>query len=162
MIVLIVILVSLILSFSLVVLIGAPYLPTLKPQIKSALELSQLKPGQTLIELGCGDGRVAVAAAKRGYTVIGYEINPWLALLAWARTRRYGAQVKIVWGNFWQKDWPEAEAAFCFLASRFMGRLDKKCMRYKHKPLTLVSFAFAIPDKRPIKQKNGLLVYKYS
>ncbi len=79
----------LIVCFAGVLLFGAPYLPTLKPQMKTALKLAGSTAGETLLELGCGDGRVLIAAARRGYNAVGYELNPLLALLAWARTRRY-------------------------------------------------------------------------
>src|ERR1700710_1767842 len=90
--------------FAGVLLVGAPYLPTLTPQVHAALELANLKPGETLLELGCGDGKVLIAAAQIGIHSVGYELNPLLALLAWLRTRRFGSSVKIVWGNFWTKD----------------------------------------------------------
>lgn len=69
----------LILCFGGVLLFGAPYLPTLTPQVQAALELCKLQSGDTLLELGCGDGKVLIAAAERGATVIGYELNPLLA-----------------------------------------------------------------------------------
>src|SRR5579884_362002 len=142
MLVIFIVLTIIIICFAGVLLFGAPYLPTLKPQIETALTLAQLKPGQTLIELGCGDGRVVLAAAKKGIKVVGYELNPILALTAWLRTRHYRRQVKIVWGNFWLKDWPPADAIFVFLLYRYMVKLDKKCMQYKYKPVKLISFAF--------------------
>lgn len=140
---------------------GAPYLPTLKPQIKQAIQLAELKPGQTLLELGCGDGRVLRAAACQGINVVGYELNPLLALLAWLRTRRYRKHVTIVWGDFWRQEWPPAEAIFVFLLPRYMSRLDKAIVRYRQRPVRLISFAFKIPGKRPALQQNGLLVYDY-
>ena len=76
----------LMLSFGAVLLFGAPYLPTLNPQVKAALELSELKAGDTLLELGCGDGKVLIAAAKLGINVVGFELNPFVAFVAWLRT----------------------------------------------------------------------------
>jgi SAM-dependent methyltransferase len=73
-------------AFAAVIFFGAPYLPTLRPQIQAAFALLELKPGQTLLELGCGDGKVLVAAAEAGYKAVGIELNPILALVAWART----------------------------------------------------------------------------
>lgn len=67
-----------IIIFGFVILFGAPYLPTLKPQIKIALDMLDLQPGQTLIEIGSGDGRVLKAAAERGWNAVGYELNPVL------------------------------------------------------------------------------------
>jgi SAM-dependent methyltransferase len=145
-----------------VILAGAPYVPTLTPQVKAALELADLQPGQTLLELGCGDGRVLIAAAQQGINSIGYELNPLMAAIAWLRTRRYRRQVKIVWGDFWGVEWPEADAVFVFLLGRFMPRLDGRLNVYVHKPIKLASFAFEIPGKRAASKKAGVFLYKYN
>lgn len=150
--------------FSFVLLFGAPYLPTKKLQIETALDLLNLKKGQTMLELGCGDGRVLKAAAKRGYKAVGYELNPVLVLIAKIATWQYRDQVKVVWGSFWRNDWPEAEGVFTFLLDRFMPRLDTAMKRHVEKwdrPSRLVSFAFEIPIKKPVKVKNGIFVYDY-
>lgn len=152
----------LLLCFGGVLLAGAPYLPTLSPQVQTALQLAQLKKGQTLLELGCGDGKVVIAAARQGAYVIGYELNPLLAAVAWLRTRRYRRQVRIIWGNFWHKSWPPADTIFVFLLPKYMKKLDKKVIQYKHKPVKLVSCAFVIPDRPPADAKNGVYLYLYS
>lgn len=144
-----------------VLLFGAPYLPTFKSQIDAALDLAGLKPGDTLLELGCGDGRVLIAAARRGYNAVGYELNPLLAAVAWLRTRRYRRQVRVVWGDFWRADWPPAAAVFTFLLDRYMTKLDKKLAHYPHKPIKLVSYAFQIPGKKLAAQKQGVFLYRY-
>lgn len=148
-------------SFSFVILFGAPFLPTLKPQIKAALDLLDLKPGQTMLELGCGDGRVLIAAAEWGIYGVGYELNPVLAVIAWLRTRRFGGKVKIVWGDYWQAEWPKAEGIFGFILTRYMGKLDKKVMQYPFKPVKVASFAFEIPGKQPQATESGIFLYEY-
>lgn len=153
--------VVLIVCFGGVLLFGAPYLPTLKPQIKTAIDLADLKAGDTLLELGCGDARVLIAAAKQGINVVGYELNPVLALLAWLRTRPYSKNVNVVWGDFWQKPWPEAQAIFTFLLPKYMEKLNKKVIQYEYKPVKLVSFAFEIPDREADNQQGGVFLYKY-
>jgi len=158
---LLILLAALVAAFGGVLLFGAPYLPTMRPQVKAALDLADLKPGQHLLELGCGDGRVLVAAAKRGLQVTGFELNPWLAGLAWLRTRRYRRQVRVVWGNLWRRDWPPAEAVFTFLLPKYMPKLDAQIRAYRHKPLKLVSFAFQVPNKKPRAQKDGVYLYHY-
>jgi hypothetical protein len=160
-IIVIIILIGLIISFGGVMLVGAPYLPTLKPQIQAALELADLKPGQALLELGCGDGKVVVAAAKRGINVIGYELNPLLALVAWLRTRPYARSVQIIWGDYWRRSWPPAEAIFVFLLPKYMDKLNKKVMLEAHKPVKLVSFAFAIPERLPDAEQAHVYLYNY-
>lgn len=149
------------LCFGSVLLFGAPYLPTLGPQVDVSLQLAGLKPGQTLLELGCGDGKVLVAAAKQGINVVGYELNPLLWLLCWLRTLRYRKQVRVIWGDFWKQPWPPADAIFTFLLPRYMSKLNKKVMQSKHKPVKLVSFAFEIPGRQPDQKKQGVFVYEY-
>ncbi len=153
--------VGVLVCFAGVLAVGAPYLPTLKPQVQTALELAELQPGQSLLELGCGDGRVLIAAAKHGLQATGYELNPLLAAIAWLRTRRYRKQVKVVWGNFWRQPWPEADAAFTFLLPKYMAKLDKICAAYPRKPFKLVSFAFTIPGTKPKKSAKGVFLYEY-
>lgn len=147
-----------VLAFGAVVFVGAPYLPTLKNQVDIALDLADLRPGETLLELGCGDGRVLVAAAERGWRAVGIEINPFLAIIAWARTRRYGNLVTVRLGSFWNLRWPKSEAVFVFLVPRFMGQLDKKMRQYGGR---LVSVAFVIPDKTPVKTRDSVYCYDY-
>ena len=156
-----IIIVILALSFGGVLLVGAPYLPTLSPQVQAALKLAGARQGRTMLELGCGDGKVVIAAAQQGMHVIGYELNPLLALIAWLRTRRYRRQVRIIWGNFWHQPWPKADAIFVFLLPKYMIKLDNKVMQYKHKPVKLVSTAFTIPGREPDQTKSGVFLYIY-
>jgi SAM-dependent methyltransferase len=144
-----------------VLMVGAPYLPTLTPQVVAALTLANLKAGDTLLELGCGDGKVLIAAAKAGYCAVGYELNPIMAAIAWLRTRRYGRKVKVVCGDFWRADWPPSSAIFTFLLPKYMDKLDKKIVQYNTKPVNLVSFAFKIPNKAIDKELAGVFLYKY-
>ena len=147
--------------FALVILVGAPYLPTLSPQVAAALELADLQSGQTLLELGCGDGKVLIAAAKQGINVVGYELNPILALIAWVRTRRYHREVRVVCGNFWRHDWPDADAIFVFLLPRYMAKLDQKIIQSAIKPVKLISFAFLVPKRKVARQQGGVYMYHY-
>lgn len=150
-----------VLLFGFVLLLGAPYLPTLTPQVEAALELVNLKPGQVLLELGCGDGKVLIAAAQTGLHVVGYEINPLLALVSWLRTRRFKKQVRVVWGNFWTQSWPPADGIFTFLHPRFMAKLDTKITQHTNNNVKLVSFAFAVPGRSAVRQKAGVYLYQY-
>src|SRR6185437_14241003 len=103
-----------VLAFSGVLLFGAPYLPTLQKQGGVALGLLNLKPGQTLLELGSGDGKMLILAARAGLNVVGIELNPFLFIISWLRTRRYRGQVRIIWGDFWRVSWPECDGVFVF------------------------------------------------
>lgn len=154
-----------VLCFGFVVFIGAPYLPTLDAQASEALAMIDLKPGDTLLELGSGDGKVMRLAAAADLNVVGYEINPILVIVSRLRTWRYRKQVTVVWGDFWQtKNWPEADGIFTFLLPKYMKKLDTKIIQWqveKYKPIRLVSFAFVIPDKQPTRQSKSVYLYEY-
>lgn len=149
-----------ILSFGLVVFFGAPYLPTLNNQKIAALELLSLKPGQTLIEAGSGDGRVLKAAAERGLYAVGYELNPLLVIISWFVTMKHRDKVRIVWGNYWSKNWKEADGVYVFLYTKYMKKLDDKLSKLG-KSVKLVSVIYRIPGKKPVKEKNGVFLYQY-
>lgn len=156
--VVILIICGIILLFAGVVFVGAPYLPTMKPQIAAAFTLLNLKKGQRLLELGCGDGRVLAEAAKRGYGAVGIELNLALVLIALWRTRRYRDRVKVIWGNYWLVSWPPSDAVFTFLINNYMPKLDVHMQKYGGK---LVSIAFKIPDRQHVKELDSVYLYDY-
>jgi SAM-dependent methyltransferase len=154
--------------FCFVLLRGAPYLPTLGGQVKIALDMLDLQKGDMMLELGCGDGKVLVAAAERGWKAIGYELNPILALIAWLRTRKYKGQVKVIWGDYWEYDWLESQGIFVFLLDSYMEKLNTKIEqdygkygKYKGKSVKVISYAFQIPGKVPIEEQSALFLYEF-
>jgi tRNA1(Val) A37 N6-methylase TrmN6 len=70
--------------FAAVTLVGAPYLPSFSADVEKLFDKAGLKKGDRLIELGCGDGKVLIAAARRGVKSVGYELNPIIALVVTA------------------------------------------------------------------------------
>jgi SAM-dependent methyltransferase len=151
----------LLLAVLLPVLFGPPYLPTLKPNVEAALDLLDLKPGQTVLDIGSGDGRVLLAAAERGYKAVGIELSPVLVIVARIRTWKYRKQVRVLWGNYFQRQWPPADALFGFIIPYQMERLDAVIEAWHTKPIRMASFAFEIPGREPIEQKKGVYLYEY-
>lgn len=150
-----------ILVFAVVLLVGAPFLPTMKKQTPVAFELLDLKPGDTFLELGCGDGRVLKYAAKKGIRGIGYEINPFLYIYARLRTWRQRGLVSIYFRNYWKVTLPECQGIYVFLLDNYMTKLDTKIRQEAKRPVRLVSYAFKIPFRKPDKQKHGMYLYEY-
>ena len=148
--------------FAGVVAFGAPYLPTLSRRIDDALELMALKPGQMFIELGSGDSRLQIAAAKKGIRSVGYELNPLLVLYAKLATWRYRKLVTVRLANYWSVEWPEADAIYVFLLQPYMSKLHKKLEQYTNNPLKVASFGFKITEKKPIRELKGMYLYKYN
>lgn len=152
---------ALIFIFGFVILYGAPYLPTLRSTTNEALDLLDLKPGQTLLELGSGDGRILREAASRGIHAIGYELNPLLVLWTRCRNYKYRKFITVHWGNYWNHKLQPSDGIYVFLLDKYMPKLNKKIEQEITQNVKLVSYAFAIPGKKVVKQKNGLMLYRY-
>ncbi len=148
------------LCFGYVLLFGAPYLPTMNKQVEAAIKLANLKPGQTLLELGSGDGRVLIAAAQAGLNAVGYELNPVLFFISWLRTRRYGKQIKIELGNFWTNEWPKCDAVYVFLLPRLMPKLEQKIKNESFFNTPIISFAFKFNKIKPLNDIDGVFLYQ--
>lgn len=151
-------------SFGFVVVRGAPYVPTLRADIERALDVADLKAGETIVDLGSGDGRLLKAAAQRGLNAVGYELNPLLVVVSRWRCRKYKKQVKIVMKDFWLTPLPNTtQVVFTFLAKPFMEKLSR---HLKHevarlnRPIVLVSYGFELPGYAIKKQDKALICYQ--
>jgi cyclopropane fatty-acyl-phospholipid synthase-like methyltransferase len=71
--------------------IDAPYLPSSPSVVEQMLDLAGVGPGDRLIDLGCGDGRIVLAAARRGATALGVDLDPERV----ARARRAAAEAGL-------------------------------------------------------------------
>ena len=150
-------------AFFLVVLRGAPYVPTHRPAVKRALDILDLPPGSTIVDLGSGDGVVLKMAAERGYRAVGYEINPILCGISYLRCWKYRRQVTIRWRDFWLARMPgDVDAVFVFLAGAYLRRLHRKLGQEHKRPLRVVSYGFLIPGAGdPLKSVEALHLYEY-
>ncbi|XP_077085814.1 ATP synthase subunit C lysine N-methyltransferase isoform X2 [Siphateles boraxobius] len=54
-----------------------PFVPATRTQIENVIKVLQNRSG-SLVDIGSGDGRIVIAAAKRGFKAVGFELNPWL------------------------------------------------------------------------------------
>lgn len=128
---------------------GALYVSTSQVRISSFIEAVPMDPGQVLVDLGCGDGRVLRRVHKvHGARAIGYEINP-LAYLR-ARIQSLGLMdVEVRWRNFWNADLSDADVVFCYLFPDVMKALSAK-LRSDLKPgAVVVSCNFNLPGFSP-------------
>lgn len=157
--ILVLVLSAVVLLFSFVVLFGAPYVPTLRDNMMAAFSLLDLKPGETLIEVGSGDGRMLLEAARRGYTAVGYELNPLLVIVSLWRTRKYRDTVRVIWGNAFKRRWPEAQGVYVFGVAFIMPRLYKKITQEIDHPIKVVSFGFEFADTEKNATQKGMHLY---
>nr|XP_012330674.1 protein FAM173B isoform X2 [Aotus nancymaae] len=66
-----------------------PFVPATTKQIENVVKMLRCRRG-SLVDIGSGDGRIVIAAAKEGFTAVGYELNPWLVWYSRYRAWREG------------------------------------------------------------------------
>jgi len=105
---------------------GLPWIPTHRPRIRKALDLAQIQPDEILFDLGAGDGRVLIDAAREyGAHAIGIEVSPSHCLIAWSRALFAGVldRVSIRFGNFYSHNLAEADVIYAYLTPKHATRL---------------------------------------
>jgi SAM-dependent methyltransferase len=131
--------------------VGVPFVPTPNRNIERILDALDIQPGQRVYDLGCGDGRLVIAAATRGAQTTGFEVSPWAFLRACVNGWRSHSRANIIFGNFYSKPLADADVVFVFLLNTVMPKLETK-LRRELKPGTVVgSYGFTFPNWQPEK-----------
>jgi len=131
----------------------APYVTSPEHAVDKMLQMANLKSGETLYDLGCGDGRILIAAAER-YKVkaVGIEISDHLARTAAEKVKKAGLQnqVKVVHGNFMHTDLSGADVVTLYLATTANESLRPNLERYLRPNTRVVSYDYPIPGWKPV------------
>jgi SAM-dependent methyltransferase len=131
----------------------APYVVSPEHAVDKMLQMAHLKSGETLYDLGCGDGRILIAAAQR-YKVkaVGIEISDHLAKTAAERVRKAALQdeVKVVHGDFMHTDLSSADVVTLYLATTANESLRPNLERYLRPNTRVVSYDYPIPGWKPV------------
>lgn len=149
-----------VLLFAVGAVFGAPYLPTLKKEGEVALDLLDLEKGQTILDLGSGDGSFLMQAARRGINGIGWEINPLLVLFSKLRLWRYRKTVQVYWCNIWQTKLPKTDAVYIFGIKKYMPKFKAKLLKEIKKPTLIATFTFELPELSADIRQRGIIIYK--
>lgn len=109
--------------------VAGPYVPTPWPIVDDMLRLADVRPADVIYDLGSGDGRLVIEAAKRyGARGVGVELQPDLVKAALAGARREGVadRVKFLQGDLFETDLRDASVVTLYLLPRFATRLVPK------------------------------------
>ena len=134
-----------------------PFVPTTEEGVKAMLKLADVKNSDIVYDLGCGDGRIVIAAAKNyGAHAVGIDIDPKRIQEAKDNARRAGVEdlVRFEEADLFQADIHEASVVTLFLLSSVNQRLRPKLMQDLKPGTRVVSNTFSMGDWKPDKEET--------
>lgn len=132
-------------------LTGAPWVPTPITRVKRMLQLANLKQGDRIYDLGCGDGRMVQHAAKEyGADAVGLELSP--LMYAWAKLRNIilRSDAKILLRDFRRINYTNAAALVFYLLPDILKIMKSKFEKELKPGSRVISYAFEIEGWQPV------------
>jgi len=135
--------------------IAGPYVPTPWVIVDEMLKLADIRADDVVYDLGSGDGRLVITAAKRFKARgVGIELQPELVALANAGAKKEGVadRVKFVQGDLFETDIREASVVTLYLLPRFVTRLVPRFLAELRPGTRIVSHDYPLVPWKPDKE----------
>jgi len=134
-----------------------PYVPTTEDAVQAMLKLAKVQKSDIVYDLGCGDGRIVIAAAKTyGARGVGIDIDPERIREAKENARKAGVEklVRFEENDLFQADFREATVVSLFLLPSINLRLRPKLLQDLKPGTRVVSNTFDMGDWKPDKEES--------
>ncbi len=147
--------------------LDAMWQPTDRMTVRRILHLAMVKEGEHLLDLGCGDGRFVVTAAREfAAFATGIEIDPARVLWAraWTILARVSSRTRIIWGDMYGADLTRADVVILFLSPTANYKLQERLQSELKPGARIVSYFHPLWGWEPEKiglSKNGHPLYLY-
>jgi ribosomal protein L11 methylase PrmA len=140
------------------------YVPTPEPVVEAMLQVAGVTKSDVVYDLGCGDGRIPIAAARKyGARGVCFDIDPERIKEATANVAKnnVGNLVKVVHADLFEQDLSGATVVTLYLLPSLNVRLMPKLMKELKPGTRIVSHAFDMGDWKPEKELDveGRKVY---
>ena len=148
--------------------LDVPYVPTPMPVVQQMLEMGGVRRGDVLYDLGCGNGRIVVTAAKeRGARGVGVDIDPDRIAEANENARKAGVQARVQFrrGDLFQTDVSPANVVTLYLLPDINRRLRPQLWQQLKVGTRVVSHQFSMGDEWPAERTaevDGKTVYAWT
>ncbi|NQU82383.1 MAG: hypothetical protein HQ539_00315 [Parcubacteria group bacterium] len=144
---------------------GAPWVPTWGKDVKRFLKLADIKRGERVYDLGCGDGRMVASASKAGGSAVGFEISLFPYFIAKIRgiflkikhDKRGRSSHSVAWcykikyKDFWGADLSDADVVYFFLMPKIYPKLKEKLEKELKKGTRVIAYVWPIEGWQAIK-----------
>lgn len=136
----------------------APWLPTRGRDIERILKLARLRPEERFYDLGCGDGRVVMAAARQGSVAVGLEISLAMWLVCRVRQAIGGGAATFRLKDLFKQDLTDADVVYVFgMPKTIATRLRPKLEAELRPGARVVTYEFRIDGWEPSAVDEGAL-----
>ena len=127
------------------------WVPTPDEVVQRMLQMADVTPADIVYDLGAGDGKIAIAAARLGARAIGIEYNPDMARLAQClvEAEKLTDRARIVRGDVFESDFREATVVTMYLLPELNLRLIPKLLKDLKPGTRIVSHAFDMGGWQP-------------
>jgi ubiquinone/menaquinone biosynthesis C-methylase UbiE len=147
--------------------LDVPYVPSPNPVVEGMLKLAGVKSGDTVYDLGCGDGRIVITAAKTyGAKGVGVDINPERIeeARANARSAKVEDKVKFEENDLFKANISNATVVTLYLLPDVNVRLKPKLLKELKPGTRIVSHSFDMGDWKPEKDEliEGRHIYLWT
>ncbi len=127
------------------------FVPTPMRVVHRMLQLAEIEPGQTVYDLGCGDGRILITAVRKyGARGIGIDIDPERIEKARVRARRFLDHITFRSENVFTTDLRRAAVVTIYLLPALNRKLMPQLVKLRP-GARVVTHAFALPGVKPDK-----------
>jgi SAM-dependent methyltransferase len=143
---------------------GLPWVPTRDKRIRTALRMANLQPGETVFDLGSGDGRVLIIAAREfGAQAVGIEISPVHCLITWLRALLSGnsSRIRVRCASFYSSNLRDADVIYAYVTPEHGIRLRPYLEKQLHSGARVVTISAEIDGWQPEKIDRDDLVFLY-
>jgi tRNA1(Val) A37 N6-methylase TrmN6 len=135
----------------------APYYPTPDSIVEKMLELGALKPGETMYDLGSGDGRIVIMAAQKFRArAVGVELDRDLCKISTDKIRKLklGKDAEIINGDLLKQDYSSADLVTVYLLPGFIDKVQPLLDAQLRKGARIISHDFEFKNWTPEKVVN--------
>ena len=140
----------------------APYVPTSAVNIKNILKSANLRKGRIFYELGSGDGRVVLEAAKLGADSTGIEqswIRVWLSRYYALKLSLKNARFSH--GNIFTRNYYPADVIYIYLLPPAVAKLEKKLKKELKPNSVVITQTYHFPNLKPYQKIDKFNFYKF-
>lgn len=138
--------------------LSAPQVASPLTQVDRMLDAAALKSGETLYDLGCGDGRILIAAVQKYHAkAVGVELLPTKVSEARDSIQRNGLQdmASVIEGDARDVDLTKADVITLYMSTDFNDELKPRLEKSLHAGARVVSFEYPIPGWKPQRTERA-------